>query len=178
VSAYHACSKLFAAPSIERERPVSVSIPSCSHARTAMWPGIPIKIKKNSYYKSIYHSNRRLLIISVNPHFSKKSIFFKFKRTKDFAVERENDILSEFNLFLIFQENYFLFFKRIISYFSRELSDYSSKTSSSCRTHTFFDRISSILRPKTKNEIAVFSRNFQDLKVPSSTYPLAEWIFQ
>jgi hypothetical protein len=81
---YRACIKLFAAPSIEHDplypsrSPVSVSIPSCSHARTAMWPGIPTKIKKNSYYITIYHSNRHLLRISVIPHFSKKSNFFKF----------------------------------------------------------------------------------------------------
>jgi len=81
--------------------PVSVSIPSCSHARTAMWPGIPTKIKKNSYYITVYHSNPHLLRISVNPHFSKKSNFFKFKRTKDLQCW-QNDILSEINLFLIF----------------------------------------------------------------------------
>jgi hypothetical protein len=82
---YRACIKLFAAPSIERERPVSVSnpsvcvsIPSLCHACTALWPGIPTKIKKNSYYICIYHSNRHLLFKSVSLHFSKNFNFFKF----------------------------------------------------------------------------------------------------
>ncbi len=116
VSAYRACSKLFAAPSIERERPVSVSnpsvcvsIPSLCHARTALWPGIPIKIKKNSYYICIYHSNRHLLFKSVNPRFSKNFNFFKFNMRE--GLESSEKMTSLVKL------TYFLFLKRIMSLF-------------------------------------------------------------
>ncbi len=59
-----------------------------------------------------------------------------------------------------------------MSYFLRE--NYATIHLRHLARRTRFQGISSIFNPKTKNEIADFSRNFQDLKVPSSTYQLAE----
>ena len=50
VSAYRACSKLFMAPSIEHDALYPSRDPLIvSRTYRGLWPGIPIKIKKNSY---------------------------------------------------------------------------------------------------------------------------------
>ena len=67
---YRACIKLFAAPSIEHDRLYPSRSPhAVTRTYRGLWPGIPIKIKKISYYINIYHSNPHLLIKSSQPSF-------------------------------------------------------------------------------------------------------------